>query len=184
VLAFGSGGASFAFLSSGSSWKLTSRRAVSCVPSSASTLDLGKRIVWAPDSLENFKYNIRRLTARSWGISMKLRFQKLSRYTRGWMNYYGLSKLYRPLPELDEWIRRRVRMCFMKLWRTPRTRIGNLLRLGASKTQAIPAGMSSKGPWRLARTYATQLGMNNAWLKEQGLVSVRELWIAFHYPNG
>ena len=144
----------------------------------------GKRIVWAPDSLENFKYNIRRLTARSWGISMKLRFQKLSRYIRGWMNYYGLSKLYRPLPELDEWIRRRVRMCFMKLWRTPRTRIGNLLRLGASKTQAIPAGMSSKGPWRLARTYATQLGMNNAWLKEQGLVSVRELWIAFHYPNG
>jgi len=44
--------------------------------------------------------------------------------------------------------------------------------------------MSSKGPWRLARTYATQCGMTNAWLKEQGLVSVRDLWIAFHYPNG
>ncbi len=144
----------------------------------------GKRIVWAPDSLENFKYNIRRLTARSWGISMKLRLKKLSSYIRGWMNYYGLSKLYRPLPELDEWIRRRVRMCYMKQWRLTRTRIRNLLNLGAPKSQAIPVGMSCKGPWKLARTYATQLGMNNIWLKEQGLVSVRELWITFHYPHG
>jgi len=143
-----------------------------------------KRIVWSPESLENFKYNIRRLTARSWGISMELRYRKLSRYIRGWMNYYALSQYYRPLPELDEWIRRRVRMCTMKQWRRPRTRIRNLLKLGASKTQAIPVGISSKGPWRLARTYATQLGMNNAWLKEQGLVSVRDLWIASHYPNG
>ena len=143
----------------------------------------GKRIVWSPASLENFKYNIRRLTARSWGISMKLRLKKLSRYIRGWMNYYALSKYYRPLPELDEWIRRRVRMCYMKQWRLTRTRINNLLKLGASKSQAIPVGISSKGYWRLARTYATQLGMNNAWLKEQGLVSVRDLWIAFHYPK-
>ncbi len=109
--------------------------------------------------------------------------EKLSSYIRGWMNYYGLSKLYGPLPELDEWIRRRVRMCYMKQWRLTRTRIRNLLKLGASKSQAIPVGMSSKGPWKLARTYATQLGMNNAWVKEQGLVSVRDLWIAFHYPK-
>jgi RNA-directed DNA polymerase len=143
-----------------------------------------KRIVWSPESLENFKYNIRRLTARSWGISMEVRLEKLSSYIRGWMGYYALSKYYHPLPELDEWIRRRVRMCYIKQWRLTRTRIANLLKLGASKTQAIPVGMSSKGPWKLARTYATQLGMNNAWLKEQGLVSVRDLWIALHYPNG
>ena len=56
---------------------------------------------------------------------------------------------------------RRVRMCYMKQWRRPRTRIRNLLKMGASKTHAIPVGIRSKGPWRLARTYATQLGMNN-----------------------
>jgi hypothetical protein len=64
------------------------------------------------------------------------------------MNYYALSQYYRPLPELDEWIRRRVRMCYMKQWRRTRTRIRHLLNLGASKTQAIPVGMSSKGHWR------------------------------------
>ena len=143
-----------------------------------------KRITWSGDSLRDFKYKIRRLTARSWGISMKLRLEKLSSYIRGWMNYFALSKYYRPLPELDEWIRCRVRMCYLKQWRKCRTKIRNLLKLGAVKKEAIFVGLSSKGPWKLARTYGTQSGLTNRYLKEQGLVSVRELWITFHYPNG
>lgn len=142
-----------------------------------------KRITWSNESFENFKYNIRRLTARSWGISMKLRLEKLSSYTRGWMGYYALSEYYRPLPELDEWIRRRVRMCYIKQWRRCRTRIRNLIKLGAVKKQAIAIGLSSKGPWKLARTYGSQSGLTNTYLKEQGLVSVRELWIAYHYSK-
>jgi len=143
-----------------------------------------KRITWSEDSLRDFRYKIRRLTARSWGISMKVRLHKLSGYIRGWMNYFALSKYYRPLPELDAWIRRRVRMCYMKQWRYCRTRIRNLVKLGAVKKEAIFVGLSSKGPWKLARTYGTQSGLTNAYLKEQGLVSVKELWVAFHYPNG
>lgn len=143
-----------------------------------------KRIVWSDESLQNFKYNIRRLTARSWGISMQDRLEKLSDYIRGWMAYYALSQYYRPLPGLDEWIRRRVRMCYIKQWRRARTKIRNLINLGAVKDQAIAVGLSSKGYWRLARTYGSQSGLTNAYLKEQGLVSMRKLWIAFHYPNG
>src|SRR3990172_7911627 len=143
----------------------------------------GKRIIWSDESLENFRYNIRRLTARSWGISMDDRLERLSSYIRGWMGYYALSEYYRPLPELDEWIRRRVRMCYIKQWRRCRTRIRNLLNLGAVEKQAIAVGMSSKGPWKLARTYGSQSGLTNAFLKEQDLVSVRDLWIAFHYPK-
>lgn len=115
---------------------------------------------------------------------MQERMRKLSAYIRGWMNYYALSEYYRPLPEPDEWIRRRVRMCYMKQWRYCRTRIRNLLKLGAVKKEAIFVGISSKGPWKLARTYGTQSGLTNRYLKKQGLVSVKELWVAFHYPNG
>lgn len=143
-----------------------------------------KRITWSDESLEQFKYNIRRLTSRSWGISMETRLEKLSAYIRGWMAYYSLSKYYRPLPIIDEWLRRRVRMCYLKQWRRCRTRIRNLISRGAVEKQAIMVGISSKGYWRLARTYGSQSGLTNAYLKEQGLVSVRELWIAFHYPNG
>jgi hypothetical protein len=47
---------------------------------------------------------------------------------------------------------------------------------------AISVGLSRKGPWKLARTYATQIGMTNQWLKGQGLISVKELWVNIHYP--
>ena len=30
----------------------------------------------------------------------------------GWTAYFGISQYYRPVPELDEWIRRRIRMCY------------------------------------------------------------------------
>ena len=43
--------------------------------------------------------------------------------------------------------------------------------------------MSRKGPWRLARTLATQTGMTNKWLKAQGLLFVKELWVNIHYPD-
>jgi RNA-directed DNA polymerase len=142
-----------------------------------------KRITWPDASLEEFKYKIRQLTARSSGISMKKRLVMLSLYIRGWMGYYALSKYYTPLPGLDNWIRRRVRMCYMKQWCRPRTRIRNLIKLGAPKLQAIGVGMSSKGPWRLAKTFGSQGGLTNAFLKAQGLVSVLELWVAFHYPK-
>ncbi|MBL3535763.1 MAG: group II intron reverse transcriptase/maturase, partial [gamma proteobacterium endosymbiont of Lamellibrachia anaximandri] len=99
----------------------------------------------------------------------------------GWINYYGLSEYYRPLPGLDEWIRRRIRMCYLKQWRKPRTRICNLIKLGVRTRTAVSLGLSSKGPYRLARTLATQSGMTNKWLAKQGLVSVREHWIKFHY---
>lgn len=143
----------------------------------------GKQIRWSEESFIEFKRRIRLATGRSWGVSMEYRFKKLSEYIRGWMNYFGISEYYSPIPEIDSWIRRRVRMCYMKQWRRPRTRIRNLVKLGVGLKESIDIGLSRKGYWRLAKTYATQLGMTNKWLKEQGLVSVREMWIARHYPK-
>ena len=141
----------------------------------------GKKIVWSPKSLANFKHRIRELTGRSWGVSWAHRYEKLRQYIQGWGNYFGLSEYYQPIPSLDQWIRRRVRMCYLKQWRRIRTRIRNLMRLGVSKSAAISLGMSSKGYYRLAKTKAVQLALNNNWLKSQGLVSVKEQWVKFHY---
>ncbi len=141
----------------------------------------GKKVRWSEQALKDFKYRIRRLTKRSWGISMQRRLRELRLYIQGWINYFGLSEYYRPLPGLDEWIRRRLRMCYLKQWRKPRTRIRSLIKLGTRTRTAVSLGLSSKGPYRLARTLATQSGMTNKWLEQQGLVSVRDRWIAFHY---
>jgi len=32
------------------------------------------------------------------------------------------------------------------------------------------------------RTLATQTGMTNKWLKDQGSLSVKDLWVNIHYP--
>jgi RNA-directed DNA polymerase len=135
---------------------------------------------------------------------MAYRLERLARYVRGWMtnrqesrfahpkvpagrgawasrvNYFGISDYYRPIPEIDAWLRRRMRMCYWKQWRWVRTKVRNLLALGTSKRQAILTAISSKSYWHLSKTLATQTGMTNDWLKSQGLISVRALWMRAH----
>ena len=144
----------------------------------------GTRISWSHEAFQDFRHRLRELTGRSWGVSMAYRIRKLNEYVRGWIQYFGLSQYYRPLPELDAWLRRRLRMCFWKQWRSVRTKVRELLKLGTAKTTAILTALSRKGPWHLSRTLATQTGMTNQWLSETlGLVSIRALWIALHYPS-
>ncbi len=144
----------------------------------------GEQIRWSHKAEREFKRRVRRLTSRSWGVSMEHRLAKLSEYVRGWMGYFGLSEYYTVLPTLDEWLRRRVRSCYWKLWRRPRNRIRQLIKLGTGKRSAILAGLSRKGYWRLSRTLSTHTGMTNAWLAERGVLSLKELWVNIHYPEG
>jgi RNA-directed DNA polymerase len=140
----------------------------------------GAKLRWSARAFEDFKHRVRELTGRSWGVSMPYRFHKLAQYVRGWMGYFGISQYYRPIPELDEWLRRRARMCYWKRWRRARTKVRHLLALGTDLRTAIRTALSRKGYWHLARTLATQVGMTNEWLKQQGLVSIRELWLKAH----
>ncbi len=140
------------------------------------------KIRWSDKAFREFKRRIRLFTGRSWFVSMEYRLNKLAEYVRGWMNYYGISEYYRPIPEVDEWLRRRIRMCFWKQWRYTRTKVRNLLKLGTPKKQAILTALSRKGPWHLARTQAAHMGMTKKWLTEQGLISVKERWVRIHYP--
>lgn len=137
----------------------------------------GIRIWWSDQAYRDFIHRLRGLTSRSWGVSMEYRMERLNRYLRGWMNYYGISQHYSPIEQLDGWLRRRIRMCYGQQWRRPRTRIRHLLALGTSKRQAILTGISRKGYWRLSKTLATHTGMTNQWLQLQGWLSVRELWM-------
>ena len=140
----------------------------------------GTKLRWSDRAFADFKHHVRTLTGRSWGVSMAYRLDRLTRYVRGWMNYFGISDYYRPIPEIDSWIRRRIRMCYWKQWRWVRTKVRNLLALGTSKRQAILTAISSKSYWHLSKTLATQTGMTNDWLKSQGLISVRALWMRAH----
>jgi RNA-directed DNA polymerase len=142
----------------------------------------GTKIHWSEKAFREFKRRVKELTGRSWFVSMDYRYKKLAEYLRGWMNYFGLSEYYRPIPEIDQWLRRRLRMCYFKQWRRAKTKVRELRKLGTSLHTAISVAISRKGPWRLSRTLATQTGMTNDWLKDQGLLSVKKLWVHIHYP--
>ncbi len=140
----------------------------------------GTKPRWSDRAFADFKHHVRQLSGRSWGVSMDYRLDRLARYVRRWMNYFGISDYYRPIPAIDAWLRRRIRMCYWKQWRWVRTKVRNLLALGTSKRQAILTALSSKSYWHLSKTLATQTGMKNDWLTRQGLISVRTLWMRAH----
>ena len=54
------------------------------------------------------------------------------------------------------------------------------MTLGTSRKEALMTALSRKGHWHLAKTLATQVGMTNAWLQQQGPLSIRERWMKAH----
>ncbi len=142
----------------------------------------GTKILWSDKAYKEFRRRVRKYTGRSWFVSMQYRLNKLSTYIRGWMGYFGISEYYHDIPEIDSWIRRRIRLCYWKQWRWCRTKVRNLLKLGVQLGTSIRAGLNRGGPWAMSRRLAAQHGMTNQWLKDQGLISVKELWVRTHYP--
>ncbi len=146
------------------------------------TFSRGK-IQWHAKTRQLFKQKMRRLTNRNWGVSMGYQLFKVSQYLRGWINYFGIANAYQGCVELDHWIRRRVRMCYWRQWRKPRTKVRNLLKRGVRIQAAVACGITSKGPWRSSKTPGIQQALSNAYLAKAGLYSLREGWIKVHYPN-
>ena len=130
----------------------------------------------APKKLKAFKLRVKEITGRSRGISMERRLTELRRYLRGWIGYFGLARQFDDFVDLDGWIRRRVRRCYWKQWRYPRTKIRKLRELGVSLDMAIKHALSRKKYWRLSRMPALRYAMTNKWLEQQGLVSLKQLW--------
>ena len=130
----------------------------------------------APKSIRRFKHRIREITGRSRGISMERRLSELRSYLRGWMGYFGLASQLKLFDRLDQWLRRRIRMCYWKQWRRPRKRRRELIRLGVPIRQSIRHARSRKGYWHMSQTIASGVGLTNAWLAEQGLISMKTLW--------
>ena len=57
------------------------------------------------------------------------------------------------------------------------------IKLGTHPMDAILTARSRQGYWHLSRSLATQTGMTNSWLSSLGLPSIKEQWIAIHYPH-
>lgn len=143
----------------------------------------GKQIRRTEKAAKRFKTRIQEITGRSRGISMRQRLLELKRYCVGWFHYFKIGLPYKEVREWDGWIRRRIRLCYWKDWKLPRKRRRMLIRLGISPNEVKKASRSRKGYWRLSRNSLVSIALNNTYLKEQGVPSMRELWVRFKYGD-
>jgi RNA-directed DNA polymerase len=138
------------------------------------TLNKHPKIRIAKESLRRAKERIREITSRSKAITMKQRIEQLNQFTIGWCNYFSLADTPTPFERLDEWIRRRLRMCLWKQWKKPKTKIKRLISLGVPKDQAYEWGNTRKKYWRIACSPILHRTLNSAYWQSEGLKSIRE----------
>nr|WP_171643093.1 group II intron maturase-specific domain-containing protein [Paenibacillus phytorum] len=60
------------------------------------------------------KTKIREITSRKRTLSLEQRIKELNQYLTGWCGYFALADTPSIFQGLDEWIRRRLRMCLWK----------------------------------------------------------------------
>jgi len=131
----------------------------------------------APKSLKRLKNKIREITNPTWSISMNERIQRLNQYLTGWIGYYALADTPSVLEGLEEWIRRRLRLCLWLQWKRVRTRIRELKALGLKKSQAKEIANTRKGAWRTTKTPHLHKALGNAYWQSQGLMSLTQRYI-------
>lgn len=88
------------------------------------------------DSIANFKRKLKRLTSRSWPITMDERIQRLNWVIRGWVNYFRIGKMKTQLEKIDEHLRTRMRVVIWKQWKTSQKRYWGLRKLGVPEWMA------------------------------------------------
>lgn len=138
-----------------------------------SMLAQGRRIRLASQSVERVKEMIRSLTQRSAAVSMSERIVRLNQYLGGWMGYFALAETPSIFSKLDEWLRRRLRMCQWKQWKRPRTRVRELRALGLKELDVWEAAGSRKAYWRIAGSPPLHKALSNAYWRAQGLVPMQ-----------
>lgn len=136
----------------------------------------GGQIRVSPKNIQKFKDRVRQITRRNRGVSMARRYQELRWYFQGWVGYFRLVPIKSFFSEMDKWVRRRIRSCYWKQWKNPRTRIANLTKLGIREKEAVTHGVSSKGPWVMSSSQAVHEALSVAFLQESGLASLLEIW--------
>lgn len=135
----------------------------------------------APKSLRRIKEKIRAKTQRKDPSNAQEKIKKLEAMIEGWVNYFRIARVGRIMRNLDEMTRTRLRMGIWKQWKTPKTRVKNLSKLGVGKHQAHRWGNSSLSYCRIAHSKIMCVTVNNERLQRLGYVG---FYNYYHWKTG
>jgi|LSQX01.1.fsa_nt_gb group II intron reverse transcriptase/maturase len=123
-----------------------------------------------PKSVTKMKTRIKQLTSRSSGWGNQRRKEALSKYIKGWVQYFKLADMRKLLEKMDAWYRRRLRMVIWKQWKRIKTRMANLIKLGINKYKAYEWANTRKGYWHIANSFILSRTITNDRLRKAGYV--------------
>lgn len=121
-----------------------------------------------PKSIDSLKEKIRERTDKNKPFNLEKAPIHINRLVRGWVNYFRLADMRKLLKHIDEWMRRRLRMCYWKQWKKVRTRYRKLRQCGISHQKAYEYANTRKGYWRIALSPVLTTAISNARLRNQG----------------
>ena len=127
-------------------------------------------------SIKRLKDKLKHITSRSNGWSMDARIYRLNQVVRGWVNYFSLADMRTHCLRLDEWLRRRLRMCYWKQWKKVKTKHANLIRLGIPAGKAWEYANTRKGYWHTANSPILARAFTNAFLEQAGLLGLSNVY--------
>ena len=130
--------------------------------------------------VRKFKLKIKEITSRSNARSMAQRVTKLNQTVTGWVNYFGIADMRKKALELDEWIRRRLRMCHWKQWKKIKTKHDNLVKLGVENHKAWEFANTRKGYWRTSNSPILATTLTNKYFEKLGVQSLTKRYSLVH----
>jgi len=133
-----------------------------------------------PKSVNKLKAKLKEVTGRSNAMSMEERIIRLKQVITGWVNYFGIAEMGRLAKGLDEWLGRKIRMCYWKRWKKIKTRHDNLVKLGIDDYKAWEYANTRKGYWRISNSPILSKALTNEWIKKQGFPSLTERYLLVH----
>ena len=125
------------------------------------------------------RVKLKLITGRSNGMGYERRKEVLHQTIRGWVQYFKLADAKKYLEKMDEWLRRRIRMCIWKSWKKPCTRIKNLVKCGIKPYWARIYGNSSKGYWANAEGIMHHAATNEM-LRRAGYPCLMDYYVKLH----
>jgi hypothetical protein len=123
-------------------------------------------------SVDKLILKVKAITSRSNAMGIAQRLLKLKQTTMGWINYFRIADMRCLLGQLDEWIRRRLRMCIWKQWKKVKTKFNNLIDFGINRYKAYEWANTRKGYWRIANSPILSRTLSNNYLKILGFQSM------------
>jgi group II intron reverse transcriptase/maturase len=125
-----------------------------------------------PKSVKRIKLKLKGLFRRGRGWSLSRTIRELNPVLRGWGHYYRLSDVEGGFEELDQWVRRRLRLLLWRQWKRPRTRMKELRKRGLDQDRGKISAYNGRGPWWNAGASHMNQAVPVSTLHQMGLVSL------------